>query len=82
MSIYNLDFFSGNKGRIKMTKKSNKEVNSVPYTKAGLLDKSEKKSSNKSNKESNKAKEADISENTPTTSKEKSTERENERPLH
>jgi hypothetical protein len=66
-----------------MTKKNNKnEVNSGSYTKAGLLNKSKKESGGKDKSESNKSKDADLSENAPTISKEKSTERDSERPVH
>ena len=60
-----------------------KEVNSVPYTKAGLLDKSADESDNESNDETGNQKEdLNSAEQTPKISKEKSTERDQERPVH
>lgn len=66
-----------------MTRENNKKgVNSVPYTKAGLLNKSKKEPGTKAEGESNEPQKTDISENTPTISKEKSTERGDKTPLH
>jgi hypothetical protein len=58
-----------------------KEISSLSYTKAGLLNKSKKESGGKDKGESNVPEKTDISEHTPTISKEKSTERDNGRPI-
>ena len=66
-------------------KKENNEkgVNSVPYTKAGLLDESTEESGNKSNNKTGKQKEdLNAAEHTPKISKEKAAERDRERPVH
>jgi hypothetical protein len=70
-------------GRRKVSKGNNKkEVNSVSYTKAGLLNKSKKESGDKGKSGSDEPKEADLSEDMPKISKEKSTERDGDRPIH
>jgi hypothetical protein len=67
-----------------MTEEENnkKAVNAISYTKAGLLNKSKKESGDKSRSESSETKEEDLSEEVPTISKEKSTERDKGRPVH
>lgn len=66
-----------------MTKENDKkEINSVPYTKAGLLNKSKKESGDRDESDSREPKEVDTSESMPTISKDKSTERDDKRPLH
>ena len=66
-------------------KKANNEneVNSVPYTKAGLLENAAEDTGDKSdNKIGEHEENANSVENTPKISKEESTERDRERPIH
>jgi hypothetical protein len=70
----------------KTNNKENKENNehevySVPYTKAGLANKNSE-SDDKSENEGAEQKSSDSTEHTPKISKEKSTERDRERPIH
>ncbi|HEX8636560.1 MAG TPA: hypothetical protein VF692_00745, partial [Pyrinomonadaceae bacterium] len=61
--------------------KNEHEVYAVPYTKAGLANKNNE-SDDKSDNESAEQKSAGATEHTPKISKEKSTERDHERPIH
>lgn len=56
------------------------EVYSVPYTKAGLASKNGE--SDESENKNTERKDSNSSEQTPKISKEKSTERDHERPIH
>lgn len=66
-------------------KKNEREVYAVDYTKAGLASKNSESSDDDESGEREKTgstENADSAENTPKISKEKSTERDGERPIH
>ena len=66
-----------------MSEENNKKNdNSVSYTKAGLLEKSNDDSSDVSEKEIIEQRKETLSENTPKISKNESTHHNNDRPLH